>query len=119
MRRFQRAAGLLYDPDGFLNRELLLRHQLCEFPAIDEFHRDEAEIARGTQIEDADDVLVCDLAGEDEFLFEAVENPRLICQVRANHLQGDGAIQFPVFGLIRDTHAAMPEYLYDFVPACE
>ena len=73
MGRVERAADLLHHRDCLLGRELSLAAQYsAQVLAIHVFHADEANAIGLTQIEDADDILVRDVARKNELLLEAL-----------------------------------------------
>ena len=81
--------------------------------------RDEAAAFGHAQVENANDISMCHLARQDEFLLEATENLRMTGEFRTDHLDGDGAIHFAVPRLIHGSHAAFAEDLQNLVAAGE
>src|ERR1700687_4092728 len=97
MSAIERAANLLDDDTGVLGRELSLASQYgAQILAVDEFHADETNAIRLTQIENADHVLVRDVARENQFLLEAGQNGRIRSQFGADDLERDQAVEFAV-----------------------
>ncbi len=110
MRRLQRPAHLLNDRNCFLRSKLgPLMDDGGEIFALDILHRDELYPLRFAQVINTDDIAVGDLGGEDQFLFEAVENGTVAGQVRANHFQGHHAAQLNVLGFVNGAHAAFAQ----------
>src|SRR5208282_3172770 len=87
--------------------------------AVHVFHADEADALRLTQIENADHVLVRDVAGENELLLEARQNGRIHRQFRTDDLERNQPVKFAVAGLIDGAHAALPEHSHDLVASTE
>jgi hypothetical protein len=70
----------------------------------------------------ADDVLVRDLPGEEQLLFEALLGLRrdlAALRVGANDLQRNGDLQFRVPRLVHRAHAADTEHFDDVIPRAE
>src|SRR5205823_3742996 len=75
VRGFERTADLLHDLDRFLGGELsLLMDEGAEVLALDVLHGDELHAFGFAQVVNADYIFVGDLASEEQFLLEAVEN---------------------------------------------
>ena len=116
VRRFQRAADLNHDPHFLLQGEWsAVAQQRVKVAASHELHRDELDVVGFAEIENADDVLVRYLTGQDQFLFEAREDLGLIRQFRTNYFKRNHAVHFAVAGLVDSAHAALAQCLNDFV----
>jgi hypothetical protein len=65
VRSFEGSADLLHDLDSFLGRELgLLMDEGAEILALDVLHGNELHPLGFAQVIDADDIFVCNLAGQ-------------------------------------------------------
>jgi hypothetical protein len=86
-----------------------------EILTVQILHGDELEAVLLAQVENPDDVAVCDLASEDEFLLEPPENFGICSQLRPNNFKGNQPIQFPVSCLVNSAHSTLPEKRKDFI----
>src|SRR4029077_20842072 len=68
-----------------------------------------------TQIENANDIAVCNFASEDQLLFEAAKNFGIAGEVGADQLESDEALELDVVCLVDSAHAALAEQLQNFV----
>ena len=120
VRRFQAQANLLEDRHHFVGRQVFPFHQdALQIPPFDVIHRDELASIGAAEIEDPDDVLVGDLPGENQLLFEAAENIGMAGQLRADHLEGYQPVQLMIARLVHRAHAALAQPLQDFVALAE
>ena len=120
VRGLERLADLLHNVDGsFRGKLFLLLNQRAEIAPFDELHGDELDAFGIAQIEDAHDILVRDLAGEQEFLLEAGENGRVGGELGADEFESNGAVEFAVAGFVDGSHAAFAQQVQDFVAAAE
>ena len=120
MRGVERAADLLYDRDGFFRARTFLAAQMrAQVFAVNIFHADEANALSLAQIENADHILVRDIAGENELLLEAQQNRGIGCQFGTDNFERDQAVEFAVTRLVDCAHAALPEHAQDLVAFTE
>src|ERR1700757_836650 len=97
MSHFQGAANLKDDSRGFLGRQLaLFLKDDAEVLPLEILHGDELEAVRLAQVKNPDDVAVCHLASQDEFLLETPEYFGMSGQFRTNNFESNHAIQFIV-----------------------
>ena len=109
---FQSAANLEHDSGRLLGRKLaLFNQQLTEVPALHEVHGDELDSVGLSEIINANDVFMRDLAGENQFLLEAAEDFRIFREFRADELERNNAVEFLVARLVYCAHAALSEQL--------
>ena len=90
--------------------------------ALDVRHRDVLDAVDLAEVVNADDVLVRDLAGEQQLVLEALFRRRqrdAAPPVRANHLQRDRDAQLRVPGLVDRAHAADAEDPDDVIARAE
>ena len=114
------AANLLKDGHHLAWRKLSAFHQnALQIPPLDVVHRDELASIGAAEIEDPDDVLVRDLAGENQLLLETAENIGMAGQFRADHLEGHQAVQLMIARLVYSAHAAFAQALQDLVALAE
>ena len=116
----ERAADLLDHGNGLRGRKLsMLAQQHAQVLAIHVFHGDEANAVGFTKIVDADHVLVSDVAGENQFLFEARQNARICGEFGTDDFESDDAVQFAVARLVHRAHAALSEHTENLVALAE
>ena len=97
----------------------LARKDGAQVLTFDELHGDELHAFGFAQVVNANDVLVRDLARQDQFLLEARENSRIAGKVGPNYLQSDRAIDFEIVRFVDRAHAAHAQQCLDFVAAAE
>ena len=120
MCRFECGAQLAREFEGAVEGQAsFLVDQAGEIAAFDEGHGDELDAANVAEIVDAQDVLLRDLAGEQELLFEALHGLRIRGQLRADQFQRDGAAELGVVGLVDRAHSAFAEQRFDAVASAE
>ena len=114
------AADLLHHGNRLLCGELavLAKHRAHVF-AIDVFHGDEANAVRLAKVVNADDVLMSDVAREDQFLLEALQDGRIGGQFWPDHFERDQAVEFPVTRLVDGAHAALSQHTQDLVASAK
>src|SRR5262249_48925422 len=78
MRRFQRDTELAGEAHGAIERQRLFMHQAGEGGSLDKRHGDVLDAVPITHVMDAQNILVRDLAGKQQFLLEALEDERFI-----------------------------------------
>ena len=116
MSDFQGAADLKNDAGSLVGWQLtLFIEDSTEILPLQILHRDELEAVRLTKIENADDVAVCDLAGEDEFLLEAPQHFRIGGKFGANDFQCDQTLKFNIVGFVNRAHSALAQERDDFI----
>ena len=115
MGRFQGAGHLPHYTEAFIVGGPSLLEQGSEVPPLDELHGDELEALGHAQVINADDVLVGDLAGQDQLLLEAREDLGIAGQFGADDLHRQQAVQLAVPGLVDRPHAAFPEHLENLI----
>ena len=74
MRRFEPAADLADDVNALRVGEFLAAQSALEVVALQKLHGDEFRLARHSEVENADDIAVCDLPGEDQFPLKALQD---------------------------------------------
>src|ERR1700745_3076373 len=95
--RSKPAGYLFHDGNGLRDLKLAsLSQDGMKALALDVFHRDEFDFLGFAEIEDADDVPVADLARQDQFLFEALQNLTIAGQLRPNDFERDLPLQLQV-----------------------
>ena len=112
------------DSQGSRQRQAsLLPQDRREVGSLDVRHRDVLDAVDLAEIVNADDVLVSDLARQEEFALEAplefVRRVEILHRLGANDLDRDGDLQHLVPGLIDGPHSACAEQALDVVPAAE
>src|ERR1035438_1962551 len=114
------AADLLNHRDRILGRELSFAAQDgAQILAVEVLHADEADALSLAQVENADHVLMRDVAGENELLLEARKNRGIRRQFRTDDLERDQAVELAVPSLVDGAHAALPENAKDLVAFTE
>jgi hypothetical protein len=88
----------------------------AERRAVDEVHRDEVAVAVGADLVDGDDVGVAELRGGGRLADEADGVARVV-EPLLDDLDGDGALEGGVDGLVDGAHAAARELALDVVAA--
>src|SRR3954462_14861013 len=115
---------LLRHGDGFGDRQLAATLQdLREAFPFDERHRQILDVVDRTKVVNADDVLMRDRAGEDQFALEAPLDfacgNRIAENLGPDHFQRNGHSKFRVPGLVDDTHSTGAELANDVIPRTE
>ena len=111
VRGFQRAAHLLDDVGRFRGLKLFLApEQAPQVLALDVLHGDELDAIGLAEVENANHIVVGDLARENQFLLEALQDFGIRGQVAANYLQRNLAVQFAVMRLVNRAHSALPKH---------
>ena len=117
---FEGGAHLAGEFEGAVEGEAsFVVDQAGKIAAFDEGHGDELDAADVAQIVYAEDVLLRDLAGQQELLFEALHGLRIGGQLGTDEFEGDGAAEFVVVGLVDGAHAAFAEQGLDAVAGAE
>ena len=111
VRRLQAGSDLPDDRHHLRDRQLRrVAQNGRQVGAFDVRHRDVLDAVDLSEVVDADDVLVRDLPGQQQFLLEAtldvLRRFRVVRSLRANDLQRHGDVQFGVPGLIHGAHPA-------------
>jgi hypothetical protein len=124
VRRAEARRDLAHDADRPLDRHSpFFFEQRREVGPLDVRHRDVRDAVDLTEIVDADDVLVRDLAGEKQLAFEPpLERLRRVLVLgvrRPNHFHRDGDLEHLVPGLIDRAHATDAEQPDDVVSRSE
>ena len=116
VRRFQ-PPGHLGNDFGRLRRGSLPRRFriLREIFPFDELHGDKARALGLPEIEDANDVAVRDLPGQNQFQLEVLQNLLVARKFGANHFKRDQAVEFPVVRAVNHAHLALSEQSDDLV----
>src|SRR5262249_61229951 len=78
-------------------------------------HGDELYLIPLAEVVDADNVWMRSALRESQFLLEALDDGRMLGEVRANYFESDEAIEFQIASLVDGSHAALPECLQNFV----
>ena len=116
VRRFQRPASLRDYIGRFRRLQLLLAaKQALQILAFDVIHGDELEPVGLPQIKNTDDVLMCDLPRQYQFLFESFQDFRIGRQIAANQLQRHLTFQFAIVSLVHRAHAALSQQANNLV----
>ncbi len=112
VRGLQRTADLLHDLDRFLGGELsLLMDEGAEILTLDVLHGDELHPLCFAQVVNTNYIFVGDLASEEQFLLEAVEDGLVACKIGSNDFQGYWPTQLAVHGLVDRAHSAFAQNL--------
>ena len=105
------------------DRQALVAQDGRQVRPLDVRHRDVLDAVDLAEVVNADDVLVGDLAREEQFLLEAsldiLRRGRVPGHFRPDHLEGDRDFQFLVIGLIDSAHAADAELTQDVIARAE
>ena len=110
MRGCERLRDLPREIQNAVHRHLgIVVDDVLQILALDEGHGDEAQAADIAHVVNAQDIFVGDLAGENQFLFEALQRVGLADGPFTHHLDGDGAVQFLVVRFVNAAHAALAE----------
>src|SRR6266705_780487 len=113
---FRCTADLLHDLDRFRGGELsLLMDEGAEILTLDILHGDELHPLGFAQVVNADYIFVGDLASEEQFLLEAVENSLIAGKIGPNDFQGDWPTQLAVHGFVDRAHSAFAQNFENFV----
>src|SRR2546427_945509 len=111
-----------FQPARYLQLALLPQHRR-EIGALDVWHRDVLHAFDVAEIVNADDVLVRDLAREQQLLLELPldlrRRVRVDGGVGADQLQGDRDAELRVPGVVDRAHAADPEQPDDVITGAE
>ncbi len=94
------------DVKDLAQSETTSRDQLAKRLSIHELHGDEVEVFNFGDIEYGDDVGMIQCGGGAGLLFEAFQALRVLGELSAEHLDGDGALQLEVLGFVDFSHAA-------------
>ena len=120
VRSSQRFGDLLRKLQDALQRHLrIVANDVLQILAFDERHGNEAETADIAHVVDTQDVLMGNLAGENQLLLEALQRIRLADGSVAHDFDGYGAVQVFIVGLINSAHAALAEKSFDAVTRTE
>src|SRR5438132_1392921 len=112
VRGLQRTADLLHDLDRFLGGELsLLMDEGAEILALDVLHGDELHPLGFAQVVNTNYIFVRDLASEEQFLLEAVENSLIAGKIGPDDFQGYWPTQLAVHGFVNRAHSAFAQNL--------
>src|SRR5207245_7267541 len=116
VRGFEGSADLLHDLDRFLGGELsLLMDEGAEVLALDILHGDELHPLGFAQVVNTNYIFVGDLASEEQFLLEAVENSLIAGKIGPNNFQGYWPTQLAVHGFVNRAHSAFAQNFENFV----
>src|ERR1700721_154344 len=120
MGAIEGATDLLHHRNGIFRREFPLPPQYGSkvFP-VDELHADEANALGLAEVEDADDVLMRDVAGENQLLLKALQDCRIGSQFRADDLKRNKPVKLAITGLIDRPHAPLAEDPHNFIAIAE
>ncbi len=88
-----------------------------EIFAVDVFHGDELLALEFADVEDAADVGMGDLAGEADFVVEAVEPGLVLAEEGGEKFEGDRLVEREIVGAVDLAHAAAAEKFDDAVAA--
>jgi hypothetical protein len=104
-----RVRHLVREVEQALRRERLAVENLAERLAVDELHRDEDRLARGSDLVDRDDVLVVQRRRRARLLLEALAPVRVGGELRREDLDGDLAPEARVSRAIDLAHPSGAE----------
>ena len=120
VRCLERATELDRERGGFVGSHGAVPFQpLAQRLAVDVGHRDVGDPVALAEIVDAKDVLVGDLAGEQDFSSESFADLGLLEQFRPDDLQRHVALQSQVAGPVDDPHPALAQYRGDLEAVAE
>ena len=120
VRSFQRSTDLGHDVGRFRGLEFFLpTKEALQVLALDVLHGDELDPVGLSEIKNANDVFMSDLAREDQFLLEAPQNFGIGRHVGANHFDGHLAVQLAIVRLVDGAHSALSQQPHDFIAAAD
>src|SRR5437870_12928035 len=112
VRGFERTADLLHDLDRFLGGELsFLVYEGAEIFTLDVLHGDELHPLGFAQVVNANYIFVGNLASQEQFLLEAIEDGLVAGKIGPNDFQGDWPTQLAVHGSVDRAHSAFAQNL--------
>src|ERR1039457_6643925 len=116
----QPAGHLFHDVDSFSNVQFApLLQDPMEVLALQVLHSDELGSPGFPDIENADDIPVSDLAREDQLLFEALQNFRVLSHFRLDHFERDLSLKLDVSSLVNSAHATFAKQLQNFIASAQ
>ena len=103
-----------------LHRQLALGgEKLMQVLSLDIRHGDELHSGGLAQVVNAQDVLVGNFAGQQQFLLEALLHRGVQRQAGTDQLERHGSVQFLVPGLVNRAHAALSKHAVDAIAGAE
>ena len=116
VRRFEGIRDLANGFGRLFGREFPpLGQRRAEVLSLDVFHGDELDAFGLAQVKNPDDVLVGNLARQDQFLLEALEDFRVACELRPDDFQHHQPVHFAVSGLVDRAHSSHTQQPKNFV----
>ena len=122
----QRLAELAYDRNRTLDWESpAALEDLMKVLPFNEGHGDEFQAVGFAEVVDAQDVLLRNLAGKQELLFETLLGGSVRRKFRPENLQSNDSPQLFVIGLVHLAHASLAEEFFhaiaspEFHPGCK
>src|SRR5689334_17328948 len=97
----------------------MFTYQRRQASSPDVFHADEVQVVGNAEIEDANHVLVGNLAGQNQFLLKSLQDIGISGQVGTNDLERDYPVKLTVPGFVNRTHATVTQQLQDFIPGLQ
>ncbi len=117
MNILERTGDLQRDPDlVFQIAGVLLADRIPQGEPAQELHDDERLAALFPVVEDADNVVVADVAGQPGFLNKTLLSLRILASGLGQHLQSDGPPKHRIHGAVHVRHPSTEEF-HQFVLA--
>jgi hypothetical protein len=105
-------------PRSLRSRPAFFEESLKVLP-LDELHRDKPGVIGLADVEDPHHVPVGHLSGENDLLLEALQDIRVVSQVRPDDLEGHHAVELQISRSVHRPHAAEADQLFDPIAIAE
>ena len=120
VRGFQGAADLEHDFRCFAGRKFAsFLKEVAKVVSLHEIHGDELDSVGLAEVENTNDILVRDLARENQFLLEAPQDFRIAGELGTDQFESDKTVEFLVSRFIHRAHPATSKQLQDFIAPCQ
>ena len=114
MRGIERGGQLTHNLERALERQrMVFLDEIVEVFALHVGHGDELDAAYVAQVVNAQNILVRNAAGQQQFLLEALHRSRITGQFRAHQLQRYRAIQIAILGFVDLAHPSFANNRFD------
>ena len=113
MRRREPAGDLLRELEHAIDRHAAARDQLVERAAAHQLHDEEVDPVRVIHFVDRDDVRVIERGCGARLLEKPIAPIAIARRARGDDLDGHDASQTRVDGAVDDTHAALPDQVFN------
>src|SRR5215469_12185685 len=112
----QGLANLFANVECLFQRKYVFRlYDLSKAASLNEGHGDELHSSPFAQVVDAQDMLVGNAAGKQQFLLESLHNVRICHQFGTNDLERHHTIQLKIVGLVNAPHSTFPEFAFNAI----